>query len=150
MRLHVQREPSRNGRTFGSLYIDGVWFCWTLEDEVREPESGFLSTFQGAKSDWVRTWKVQGQTAIPYGIYPVKLTLSNRFKVVLPELLHVPGFLGIRIHAGNTEHDTEGCILVGTTRTETDIRLSMVAKKALMGRLTGQKNISLTVLPPLV
>lgn len=114
--LRLIREPSDRGATLGSLYINDVWACWTLEDAMREPQP-WLRAIEFEKVDaWVRSWKVPGKTAIPAGRYGVALTRSNRFQMVLPELLHVPGFSGIRIHSGNTDKDTEGCILVGMTR----------------------------------
>lgn len=79
----------------GDLFIDSVFFCHTLEDEKRK--DGL---------------KVYGETAIPAGIYNVKLTMSNRFKRLMPLLLDVEGFKGIRIHGGNTSKDTHGCPLV--------------------------------------
>ncbi len=79
----------------GDLFIDGVFFCHTLEDEKR--------------ADGL---KVYGETAIPAGIYNVKLTISNRFKRLMPLLLDVEGFKGIRIHGGNNSKDTHGCPLV--------------------------------------
>lgn len=51
---------------------------------------------------------------VPLGWYRLSLTYSPRFKRPLPLLQHVPGHIGIRIHAGNTLRDTAGCILVGT------------------------------------
>lgn len=82
------------GFTEGVLFIDGLYFCDTLEDQHRIK-------------------KIPGETCIPYGRYDVRLTMSKRFTKVLPELLNVAGFSGIRIHAGNTPADTAGCILVG-------------------------------------
>lgn len=133
MRLHLQREPSVNGRTFGSLYINGLWQCWTLEDKIRDV-------------------KISKQTAIPCGTYEVVLTESTRFHRILPLLLKVPGFDGVRIHSGNTIEDTEGCILVGTVREETRILNSRVAIDALMMelRVAPVVPIPLTILPPLV
>ena len=56
------------------------------------------------------------ETAIPEGRYPLVMTKSMRFKKWLPLLLGVPGFSGVRIHAGNTAKDTQGCILVGENK----------------------------------
>jgi hypothetical protein len=89
--------------TIGFLNVDDRFFCYTLEDKVRPPGE-----------------KVPGQTAIPYGRYRVELTPSTRFKRVMPLLLSVPNFTGVRIHAGNTTEDTEGCILVGDELDSTD------------------------------
>jgi len=119
MHLWLLREPTLpNGATHGSLYIDGHWQCWTLEDAIRDI-------------------KIPQQTAIPAGRYRVTRTPSTRFKRVLPLLLDVPGFQGIRIHAGNTIADTEGCILVGRDRAAGVVRQSRVALAALEERLVA-------------
>lgn len=113
MNLKLERIWCGPEATVGTLYIDGVQFCYTLEDCVRE----------NGKS--VNSWKIAGKTAIPTGAYNVIVTPSQRFKRDLPLLENVPGFSGIRIHPGNTAADTEGCILVGkghSTRTVTDSR----------------------------
>ena len=102
MELFVERTPSQNGDTIGSLFIDGVRFCYTLEDEIRE-QPGVP----------VEQWKVAGSTAIPQGHYHVIWTYSNRFKHNTLQVMDVPGFSGIRIHSGITDADTEGCLLVG-------------------------------------
>lgn len=135
--LRVIREPSDGGATLGSLYLDDVWFCWTLEDTIRQPK---LRTQPVDVAAWVATWKVPGETAIPAGRYDVKLTLSSRFKAVLPEVLDVPGFSGIRIHAGNTDKDTEGCLLLGTARRERAVLNSRVALGNLMMRLQAEQD----------
>jgi hypothetical protein len=102
MLLEVRRQPSADGCTLGTLYVDGEFECFTLEDVIREiPEKA------------VQTWKVDGETAIPSGSYQVTVTMSARFKKLLPLLVDVPGFQGVRIHSGNVAADTEGCILVG-------------------------------------
>jgi hypothetical protein len=126
MLLTVLREPSENGATVGEMLLDGVHECFVLEDEVREVEGVPVSK-----------WKVPGNSAIPAGKYRVVLTHSNRFKKVLPELLNVPGFQGIRIHAGNDKDDTEGCLLVGQERGSETVTRSRDAMVELMAALTG-------------
>lgn len=103
MRLLIQRKPSSNVCTIGDLFIDGHFQCHTLEDVDRE-----------IIGEPVSKWKVAGKTAIPKGAYSVIVNQSARFKRLLPLVQNVPGFEGIRIHPGNTDADTEGCILPGT------------------------------------
>lgn len=105
MKIRLVSEPSRDGATIGSLYVDHVFLCFTLEDTVRERP--------GVP---VARWKQPGVTAIPAGTYGVSLTWSPRFQRVLPELHGVVGYSGVRIHTGNRPEDTEGCILVGLQR----------------------------------
>lgn len=97
MELKLNRIFLGSSATIGELLVNDKYLCDTLEDRVR-PEGE----------------KVYGKTAIPEGTYEVKLTHSPRFKKILPEILNVPNFSGIRIHTGNSSKDTEGCILVGT------------------------------------
>lgn len=82
--------------TIGHLIINGGVFCHTLEDVVRPKGMA----------------KVHGKTAIPAGRYRVILTYSNRFQRIMPLLVEVPYFEGVRMHGGNTHEDTDGCILV--------------------------------------
>jgi hypothetical protein len=108
MKLTLKRIALRPTYTIGKLYIDGEYFCDTCEDKVRDTNKN--GVFDEGK-------KVYGETAIPYGTYKVILSMSNRFKRVLPLLLDVPEFSGIRIHSGNTaEKDSAGCILVGENK----------------------------------
>ena len=93
-------------RTKGELYVDGHYLCDTLEDVNRDLNRDGDLNDEGEK-------KVYGETCIPYGTYKVVLSYSPKFKRVMPELLDVPHFTGIRIHSGNTTEDTLGCILVG-------------------------------------
>ena len=102
MLISIVRKPSKNGATIGDVYVDGVRDCYSLEDEIREVPGKPVSE-----------WKIPGKTAIPAGKYRVVLTKSQRFGKVLPELLMVEGFSGVRIHGGNGPEDTEGCPLVG-------------------------------------
>lgn len=97
MELTLNRIFLGTVATIGELWVNNSHLTDTLEDRVR-PEGE----------------KVYGQTAIPEGTYEVKLTYSPRFKKILPEILNVPNFSGIRIHKGNQSSKTEGCVLVGT------------------------------------
>lgn len=122
MTLILQREPTRNGATPGRLSValgTAAWF--TLEDAVRE--------VPGVQ---VASWKVRGQTAIPAGTYRLDLTPSARFQRVLPLVVGVPGFEGIRIHSGNVIDDTDGCILVGRSQSAAGIGRSREALEALL------------------
>ncbi len=129
MLLEVRRDPSANGCTIGSLYVDGGFECFTLEDVIRE-----VPRLEVVK------WKIPGETAIPSGIYPVTINLSTRFHRLMPQLLDVPGFVGVRIHCGNCADDTEGCILVGRRRGSATILESRVAFNTLFPKLEAAIN----------
>lgn len=134
MNLKLVRKIYTGNSTIGELYLDGIYECYTLEDKVRE--------VPGVK---VSEWKIPHVTAIPYGVYPVVIDYSNRFKKMLPHILNVPGFEGIRIHMGNTSIDTEGCILVGKTKTKNFIGKSKIAMEGLMKKLLHKQEIILTI-----
>lgn len=107
MEIKVTREHFNEQCTIGSLSIEGDnLLLYTLEDCDRR-----LSNTDDLGA--IKQMKVFGSTAIPYGRYEVAMTYSDRFKQVMPLLLNVKGFEGIRIHAGNTAADTLGCLLVG-------------------------------------
>lgn len=133
MILTLVRQRTDGQRTFGELLVEGRFQCYTLEDPIR-----------------ALGMKIAGQTAIPAGDYPVEVTYSPRFKTRLPILLDVPGFEGIRIHAGNSEQDTEGCILVGADRTDSRLVASRVALAALMQKLPERGAIILVRNPVVV
>ena len=118
MELTLQRIYKDEDYTIGELYINGVFLCSTLEDKVRT-----LDTIED---------KIYGETAIPEGRYEVILSYSKRFNKILPELLNVPFFKGIRIHAGNDKEDTEGCILVGEYKVKGKVINSKKTMKKLM------------------
>lgn len=95
----------KDGYTISRLYVNGKLFgCNTLEDTDR-------GLNQSMDLDEIKKKKVYGQTAIPSGSYECVYTYSNRFKKMLPLLLNVKGFEGIRIHSGNSAKDTEGVFL---------------------------------------
>ena len=118
------RSPSRKRVTFGALYLGDELKCLTLEDEIRERPGVPVSA-----------WKVPRETAILAGRYAMSLTMSIRFCCVLPRVQNVPGFSGIRIHAGNVIDDTEGCILVGRRVSGRMIAESRMAFRKLMATL---------------
>ena len=89
--------------TISDVTVNGRHLCYVLEDVVRQRDG-----------EPVSAWKVKGETAIPTGRYEIVIDMSTRFGKLMPHLLDVPGFDGIRIHPGNTEGDTEGCLLPGT------------------------------------
>lgn len=106
MKIDLWRKYRKDGYTIGKLKINGKDICDTLEDTDRSLEQGMT------EAD-IKNRKIYGKTAIPVGEYRVTMSYSNRFKKVMPLLLDVKGFSGIRIHSGNTADDTEGCILCG-------------------------------------
>lgn len=109
MKLLLHRRYLGPEYTIGSLSIDGVYFCDTIEDRVRDiNHDGDL--------DDPGEGKVYGKTAIPYGVYEIELSMSPKFKRLLPLVLNVKHFTGIRIHRGNTAGDSHGCILPGENK----------------------------------
>jgi hypothetical protein len=115
VKLEVRRFEYGTNYTVGKLYIDGIYECYTLEREA------FPHT---------------RKPAIPKGSYSLVIDDSTRFQRPMPHILDVPGYEGIRIHSGNTDADTEGCILVGTTWAGVDfIGNSKVAFAALFSKM---------------
>ena len=119
MRLKLIRIYKGKEYTIGRLYVDGVYFCDTLEDTDRGLSSAMLH-------GTILKKKVPGKTAIPTGTYFIDMaTVSPRFKSRkwakpyggrVPRLQGVRGFDGVLIHVGNTAGDTDGCILVGKNK----------------------------------
>ena len=126
MLLTVKRLYKTETSTIGELLVDGIFECFTLEDTER-------------------AIKIKGETAIPKGTYKVIINQSNRFKRLLPLLIGVPNFEGVRIHSGNTTHDTEGCILVGQSRNKNFIGQSRKAFEKLFKKMQKADNITLTI-----
>ena len=123
MKLLSKRIYKAPDYTISNLSIDGKFFCHVLEDMVREEGK-----------------KIWGKTAIPAGTYKVILNVSNRFKILMPLLLNVPNFEGIRIHAGNTAQDTHGCLLVGVNSVKGKVTESKKTFAALMEILKSAKD----------
>lgn len=109
MKLQLKRRFFNADYTIGTLSVNEVPFCDTLEDVTRD------KNHDGDLND-PGEGKVYGKTSVPFGTYDVALTMSPKFKRELPRLLNVPHFDGILIHRGNTPADTLGCILVGENK----------------------------------
>lgn len=139
MRLKLIRDIKNEKNTLGMLYIDDEFFCYTCEDKVRDynNDGDFEDEGEG---------KIYGETAIPKGEYLIALTFSNRFQKILPEILNVRYFTGVRIHAGNTAKDSHGCVLVGMDRSEEGVWRSKMAMNKLMAKLNSEKVIILEIL----
>lgn len=104
--LKLVRDNLTKEYTEGKLYINGAYFCDTLEN----PDRGLYSTMS---SDTIAKLKIKGETCIPYGEYRVFITTSPKFKKLMPLIHPVNCFECVRIHPGTTVKETEGCVLVG-------------------------------------
>jgi hypothetical protein len=124
--LVLIRDTFTEYSTVGKLYLNGEFECFTLEDKDRHLEA-------------YPDRKVYGETCIPRGLYKVVLSHSNRFRRILPEVLYVHNFKGIRIHSGNSSRDTEGCILVGKTTEADFVGRSRDAFAALFAKLSDDR-----------
>lgn len=124
MDLKLVRKWLTPNSTIGELSVDGKWECFVIEDNYPTP--------------WVKT---PGKTAIPVGKYEVIVNRSDRFStlaghdVLMPLLLNVPQYAGIRIHPGNTAADTEGCLLPGRVRKVDQVLESKLAYDALLPKI---------------
>ena len=127
MKIKVKRLHRSDKSTIGELYINGKFECYTLEDVERDV-------------------KIDGKTAIPKGTYKVIINQSNRFKRLLPLLLDVPNYAGVRIHSGNVATQTDGCLLVGKTRSLDFVGSSREAFTKLFEKmLLEKKEITITI-----
>ena len=106
MKIKVVREVFTDKSTIGSLYLNDVFFCYTLEDKDRGLEQSQSLIIIQAK-------KLFGITAIPYGKYPLIVNKSPKFGRLLPRLQGIKGYDGVLIHRGNSAEHSHGCILVG-------------------------------------
>lgn len=150
MKLKLDRKYKLPEYTIGKLYIDGEYFCDTLED-----------TDRGLSSDMpfqeIIKRKIQGKTAVPTGDYKVNMnTVSPRFKDrswaklyggKLPRLIDTVGFEGVLIHVGNSASDTTGCVLVGKNTIKGKLTNSTAVFRELMEiLLTDKDNITISII----
>ena len=144
MKLTVDRAWKKDTYTISRLFVDGVYFCNTLEDKDR----GLSKT---DSLDKIKKTKVYGETAIPRGTYEIsmdvvspKYSASSFYQEVcrgkVPRLLNVPGFEGILMHVGNTALDSYGCLLVGKNTIKGRLTQSKSTFKALYAKMLAAHN----------
>ena len=137
-KLLVERLWPKKDYIIGRLYVNGVFFCNTLEN----PDRGLRSYMTESQ---IKALKIAKQTAIADGQYKVVLRQSPRFKRILPLILNVKGFSGVLFHAGNTVNDTAGCILVGKNDKKGWLSESKITEQNLVNLLKQYDNIELTI-----
>lgn len=138
MRLTLKRIANKEKYCIGKLYINGKYFCDTLEDVDRGLHSAMTE-------EELKDCKIKGETAIPTGIYKVFITYSPKYKKNMPLISNVPGYSGIRIHSGNSAKDTEGCILVGKNTIVGRLTESKITYNALFKRLQQKGSNDITI-----
>lgn len=138
MKLKLVRKYRKETYTIGKLYVDGVYFCDTIEDKDRG-----LDDAMGLAEIMVK--KRYGETAIPYGTYKVEITYSPKYKRLMPEIKNVKGFSGIRIHSGNTAKDTLGCLIIGRNTQVGMVTESRKTYNKLFALMKDAKDISIEI-----
>ena len=138
MKIELVRIAFKETYTIGKLYVDGKYFCDVLEDKDRGLDSSMT------ESEILKK-KVKGQTAIPTGHYVINITYSPKYKRMMPLLLDVKGFSGIRIHSGNTAKNTEGCLIVGKNKKVGMVLESRDTYKRLFKMMEGQDEITIDI-----
>ena len=138
MKIELVRIAFKSTYTIGKLYVDGKYFSDVLEDVDRGLDSSMTESEILEK-------KVKGETAIPTGHYVINITYSPKYKRMMPLLLDVKGFSGIRIHSGNTAKDTGGCLLVGKNKKVGMVLESRDTYQRLFKMMEGQKDITIDI-----
>lgn len=144
MELLIDRKWKKQSYTISNLYINGEWFCNCLEDADRGLDNSM-------SEDMIRTLKKPSITAIPRGTYEITLdVVSPKYSRVqfykdvcngkVPRLKNVKGFDGILIHAGNTDKDSSGCLLVGQNKVKGQVVNSKETFKQLYKLLQDGKS----------
>lgn len=138
MEIKVIRFYKGKDYTIGRMLIDGKYVCDVLEDKDR-------NLYDSMSVEEIKKKKIYGQTAIPTGKYKVVLDYSPKFKKILPHILNVKGFEGIRIHSGNDKEDTFGCLLVGYNRQKGKVLNSRNALAQVLSLMRHQEDITLII-----
>lgn len=144
MNLLLRRIALKPNYTIGKLYVDNVYVCDVIEDAVRDCNV-----------------KVYGETAIPYGTYPITMNVKSpkfsnftkypwakKYDGYLPRLEKVPNYKGVLIHVGNTAADTLGCLLVGQNKVVGKVINSVATFNELMDKYlipAKNRNESITI-----
>lgn len=142
MKILVKRIAKKATYTIGKMYLDGEFFCNTIEDKDR-----------GLRSDMsleeIKKIKIPSVTAIPTGTYKITIdVISPKFSKKaayqyiggkLPRLIGVKGFDGILIHQGTTEKDSAGCLIVGKNTIVGKVTQSQATFKALYAKMKEAK-----------
>ncbi|GAB3919434.1 DUF5675 family protein [Larkinella terrae] len=142
MEITVIRKVFTGESTISDYSVNGVVSGFILEDRDRG-----LTTEMPLSQ--IKQLKVFGKTAIPNGRYEIAVNFSNKFKKFLPLLVNVPGFDGIRIHPGNSEVDSLGCLLPGTERQKDRVLNSRKAFSALFSQISAvikKEKVFITIL----
>ena len=132
MKLELKRIALKPNYTIGKLFINGAYYCDTIEDKV-------IDLNKNGKFDDGLT-KVMHQTAIPYGTFKVVVNHSPKFNRELPRLLDVPYFEGILIHNGSDQNSSSGCIIVGENKTVGKVTNSTFYMNNLTARIKDAQN----------
>ena len=109
LELKVKRRYRAATYTIGTMFVDCVRLCDTLEDTDRSLRADMPLAEIKAK-------KKYGITAIPTGRYKIKMSYWAKYKKYYPELCNVPGYTSILIHGGKNATATLGCVLVGENK----------------------------------
>lgn len=144
MKLTLKRKFLGDKYTLGDLFIDGKFFCNTIEDTVRELSNTCPYTPKGQSCKC--KGKVYAHTAIPVGTYKVTMEYSPRFKRRLPFLHNVPHFIGILIHSGNDESASAGCLIVGNNTVKGKVTESRVTSDKLNTILSKETQITIEII----
>ena len=144
MKLLLKRKYFGDNYTTGDLYVDGKFFCNTIEDKVRQLPKTCPDTPKGISCKCKE--KIYAETAIPVGTYKITMKLSSRFGVVLPYLHDVPHFIGVLIHSGNTEKDSSGCIIAGDNTSVGKVANSRATCDKLNRLLANEKEITIEII----
>jgi len=138
MNLKLVRKYRKETYTIGKLYVDGVYFCDVIEDKDRGLDDSMVLADIMVK-------KKYGETAIPYGTYKVEINYSPKYKKLMPQIMNVKGFGGIRIHSGNTAKDTLGCLIVGKNTKKGMVTESRATYNKLFALMKDEKDITIEI-----